>query len=129
MNTYGYARDMLQDRGYKVLVDGVSPLALQFFDPANLRPDFIKVAWGKEFEEESTDSTKLKMLSETVQHAGKDSIIVYRVDSERAVKWGLSLGISRFQGYFIDKLVHAMTRPKVQPKVPTGAGPAKAGTA
>ena len=37
MNTYGYARDMLQDRGYKVLVDGVNPMALQFFDPANLR--------------------------------------------------------------------------------------------
>lgn len=129
MNTYGYARDMLQDRGYKVLVDGVSPLALQFFDPANLRPDFIKVAWGKEFEEESKDSTKLKMFGETVQHAGKDSIIVYRVDSEKAVKWGLSLGISRFQGYFIDKLVHAMTRPKVQPKVPASTGSAKAGSA
>lgn len=115
MNTYGYARDMLQDLGFKVLVDGVSPLALQFFDPANLRPDFIKVGWGKEFEEESKDSARLKLFRETVQHAGKDSIILYRVDSERAVKWGLALGISRFQGYFIDKLVQAMMRSKVKP--------------
>jgi len=116
MNSYGYARDMLQDRGFKVLVDGVNPLALQFFDPANLRPDFIKVAWGKEFEEESKDNARLKMFRETVEHAGKDSMILYRVDSERAVKWGLALGISRFQGYFIDKLVQAMTRTKVKPK-------------
>ncbi|MCK5777718.1 MAG: EAL domain-containing protein [Rhodospirillales bacterium] len=122
MNTYGYARDMLQDRGYKVLVDGVNPMALQFFDPANLRPDYIKVAWGKEFEEESKDSTRLAMFRETVGHAGKDSIILYRVDSEKAVKWGLALGISRFQGYFIDKLVQAMTRSKVKPKAKVKAG-------
>jgi len=122
MNTYGYARDMLQDRGYKVLVDGVSPLALQFFDPANLRPDYIKVAWGKEFEDDTSDGSRVKMFRETVEHAGKDSIILYRVDSEKAVKWGLALGISRFQGYFIDKLVQAMMRSKVQPKAKAKAG-------
>ncbi len=115
MNTYGYARDMLQDRGYQVVVDGVSPNALQFFDPATLKPDFIKVAWGKEFESEANDMGRLSSFKETVQHAGKDSIILARVDSEKAVRWGLSLGISRFQGYFIDKLVQAMTRNKVAP--------------
>lgn len=122
MNTYGYARDLLQDRGYKVLVDGVNPLALQFFDPANLRPDFIKVAWGKEFEEESKDDSRLAMFRETVSHAGKDSIVLSRVDSEKAVKWGLALGISRFQGYFIDKLVQAMTRSKVKPQAKAKVG-------
>jgi len=122
MNTYGYARDMLQDRGYRVVVDGVSPNALQFFDPATLRPDFIKVAWGKEFEGEADDKGRLNSFKETVQHAGKDSIILGRVDSEKAVKWGLALGISRFQGYFIDKLVYAMTRNRVSPKAKARAG-------
>lgn len=122
MNTYGYARDMLQDRGYRVVVDGVSPNALQFFDPATLRPDFIKVAWGKEFEDDAADMGRLQSFKETVQHAGRDSIILARVDSEKAVKWGLSLGISRFQGYFIDKLVHAMTRNRVKPQAKAGAG-------
>ena len=27
---------------------------------------------------------------------------------EEALRWGLALGISRFQGYFIDKLVSAI---------------------
>lgn len=116
MNTYGYARDMLQERGYKVLVDGVNPMSLQFFDPANLKPDFIKVAWGKDFESETDDDGRLRMFRETVQNAGAESMILARVDSEKAVKWGLALGISRFQGYFIDKLFHAMTRSKVKPK-------------
>jgi len=99
-----------------VLVDGVNPMSLQFFDPANLRPDFIKVAWGKDFESETDDDGRLKMFRETVQNAGAESMILARVDSEKAVKWGLALGISRFQGYFIDKLFHAMTRSKVKPK-------------
>jgi len=37
MNTYGYARDTLQERGYRVVVDGLSPLALQFLDPGLLK--------------------------------------------------------------------------------------------
>ena len=105
MNTYGYARDMLQDRGYRVIVDGVNPLAIQFFDPSTLKPDFIKIAWDKAFEDDADDAGRIKMFKETVRQAGKDSIVLARVDSEKAVKFGLGLGVSRFQGYFIDKLV------------------------
>jgi EAL domain-containing protein (putative c-di-GMP-specific phosphodiesterase class I) len=122
MNNYGYARDMLQDRGYRVLIDGVNPLTLDFFDPATLRPDFIKIAWGKEFEE--GDDEGLAKFHETVRHAGKDSVILARVDSEKAVKWGLTSGISRFQGYFIDKLVQAMSRSRVKPKAKRKQGAA-----
>ncbi len=124
MNTYGYARDMLQERGYRVLVDGVNPLTIQFFDPATLRPDFIKVAWGKEFEEDADDTRRLAVFNETVKHAGRESMILARVDSEKAVKWGLSLGISRFQGYFIDKLVLAMSKSRVKPKAKPKRGAA-----
>lgn len=116
MNTFGYARDMLQDRGYKVLVDGVNPLSLQFFDPATLKPDYVKVSWGKEFEEEAEKKSRMAVFKEMVKNAGPESVILSRVDTEKAVKWGLALGISRFQGYFIDKLVIAMTRSRVKPK-------------
>jgi EAL domain-containing protein (putative c-di-GMP-specific phosphodiesterase class I) len=123
MNAYGHARDMLQERGYKVLVDGVNPMSLQFFDPANLRPDFIKVTWGKDFESETDDDGRLEMFRETVQNAGAESMILARVDSEKAVKWGLAFGISRFQGYFIDKMFHAMTRSEVKPKAKVKVAP------
>lgn len=123
MNTFGYARDMLQDRGYKVLVDGVNPLSLQFFDPATLKPDFVKVSWGKEFEEEAEKKSRIKLFKDMVKNAGTESVILSRVDTEKAVKWGLSLGISRFQGYFIDKLVVAMTKSRVKPTAKPKATP------
>ena len=104
MNTYGYARDSLQERGYRVLVDGLSPLALQFFDPGLLQSDFVKIAWGPEFDGD-TDSTRLAEMREVVASTGKDSVILARIDTEEAVKWGLAMGISRFQGFFIDDIM------------------------
>ncbi len=114
MGSFGYARDMLQDRGYRVVVDGLTPLALQFFDPSHLKTDFLKVTWTKELEDVN-DKHRLESLRETVQLCGKDSIILARVDSEKAVKIGMALGVSRFQGYFIDKLVQAMGQSKIRP--------------
>ena len=129
MNTYGYARDMLRDRGYRVIVDGVNPLAMQFFDPSTLKPDFIKIAWDRAFEDDADDAGRIKTFKEIVRQAGKDSIVLARVDSEKAVKFGLGLGVSRFQGYFIDKLVQAMMKSKVKPKAKPKAPTAKAGSA
>ncbi len=107
INTYGYARDSLQERGYRVLVDGLSPISLQFFEPALLRSDFVKIAWGPEFQADDDDG-RVAELREVVATTGKDSVILARVDAEKAIKWGLEIGVSRFQGFFIDKLVEIL---------------------
>jgi len=107
MSNFGYARDSLQERGYRVVVDGLSPLTLQFFDPAILKSDYIKIGWGPELEGEESDHRKAEMR-EVIQHAGKESIILARVDTEKAIKWGIGMGISRFQGFFIDKLAEVV---------------------
>lgn len=107
MNSYEYARDTLQERGYQVLVDGLSPTSLQYFEPAILQSDFVKISWGTEFESDDDDS-RVNELREVVATTGKDSVILARVDTEKAVKWGLGIGVSRFQGFFIDKLVEVI---------------------
>jgi len=107
MKSYTYARDSLQQRGYRVVVDGLNPLSLQYFEPADLRSDFIKISWGPEFTGDEEES-RMEEMREVIAKAGRDSMILARVDSEKAVKWGLSLGISRFQGFFIDKLVQVI---------------------
>ena len=114
MNAYTFARESLQKRGYRVVVDGVNPLALHFFDPGTLKADFVKIAWGPEFAGETSDS-QVAEARDVVQRTGKDKVILGRVDTEQAVKWGLSLGVTRFQGHFIDRLAKAIadkTRPR-----------------
>lgn len=107
MKNYTYARDSLQERGYRVVVDGLNPLSLQYFEPADLHSDFIKISWGPEFTGDEEES-RLEEMRAVIAKAGRNSMILARVDSEKAVKWGLSLGISRFQGFFIDKLVQVI---------------------
>lgn len=107
MNAFAFARDGLQKRGYRVLVDGINPLALYFFDPSLLKADFIKIAWGPEFASDTADS-RIVAARETVARTGKDQVILARVDTEQAIRWGLNLGVTRFQGHFIDRLAKAI---------------------
>ena len=107
MNAYAFARDGLQKRGYRVLVDGITPLALYFFDPSLLKANFFKITWGPEFASDTQDS-RIVAARETVARTGKDQVILARVDTEQAIRWGLNLGVTRFQGHFIDRLAKAM---------------------
>ncbi|MBC8239030.1 MAG: EAL domain-containing protein [Alphaproteobacteria bacterium] len=115
MNAFKYARDLLRERGYRVLVDGLNPLAIHFFDPTLLQTDFLKISWGPEFVGDEKKE-KIEEMRNIIRHAGTDGVILSRVDSQDAVQWGATLGISRFQGYFIDKLVAAMRAQKAAKK-------------
>ncbi|MCH8835371.1 MAG: EAL domain-containing protein [Proteobacteria bacterium] len=108
MGAFTHARDSLRDHGYRVLIDGLTPLSLRFFDPLSLAADFVKIGWSPDLHGVLSDDMEME-LRDMVDHAGKDSVILARVDCEEAVEWGLGVGISRFQGHFIDKLVDAMS--------------------
>jgi EAL domain-containing protein (putative c-di-GMP-specific phosphodiesterase class I) len=113
MNTYGYARDTLQERGYRVVVDGLNPLALQFLDPGLLKSDFVKINWDSAYEGE-VEAERLQDMRAVIASTGKEGVILARVDTEEAVKWGLNLGITRFQGFFVDDLMEKIASVKEQ---------------
>mgnify|MGYP000141506895 CR=1 FL=1 len=101
---YRYARDWLRERGYRVLIDGLNPVSLRLFDPGMLDPDFVKVAWGTEYSGRTSAQDRAQ-LSEIIETVDREKFILARTDSEAALAWALQLGIRRFQGFFIDKLV------------------------
>ena len=125
MSTYGYARDTLQERGYRVVVDGLTPLALQFLDPGLLKSDFVKINWDSDYEGE-VDPNRLTDMRAVIASTGKEGVILARVDTEDAIKWGLALGISRFQGFFIDDLMEKIAGVKAQQAKAAAAAKAKA---
>jgi EAL domain-containing protein (putative c-di-GMP-specific phosphodiesterase class I) len=104
---YASARDWLQGHGYRMLIDGLNPLALQFFDPGTLAADFVKVNWNPQFLAGIPDD-RMTDMRQAVESVGGDGMILARADSEDAIKWALGLGIHRFQGHFIDRVVDAM---------------------
>jgi len=58
---YGYARDSLQERGYRILIDGLTASSLYYFDPALLRSDFLKVTWNQDLEGDNAEEQMLEM--------------------------------------------------------------------
>ncbi len=123
MYNYRMARDLLRERGYRVLIDGLNPLAIHFFDPSHLQADYMKISWGPEFVGDEQEE-KVAEMRRIVANAGKDGVVLSRVDSQEAVKWGAALGITRFQGFFIDKLVAAMKAQVPQASKPSAPKPA-----
>jgi len=107
MGAYAYCRDWLHDQGYRVLVDGLNPLTLHFFDPSLLEADFIKMSWGAEVRG-GVGQEQTRHIKNVVKNMPSGGVVLSRVDSEEGVSWGLGLGIRCFQGHFIDKVVEAM---------------------
>ncbi len=107
VGAYYYARDTLRESGYRVLVDGLNPLSLQFLEPGLLDPDLVKINWSREFLGEVPYERMVEMR-DVVRQTGRNKLVLARVDSMDAIKWGLTLGINRFQGHYIDTLVEAM---------------------
>jgi EAL domain-containing protein (putative c-di-GMP-specific phosphodiesterase class I) len=129
MCSFVQARDSLQERGYRVLVDGLNPLALKFFDPGLLKADFIKINWDSDYEGEVKPDL-LKDLLAVIASTGKERVILARVNTNKAIKWGMGLGITKFQGFFIDALMEKVagvrtSQAKVVPKIKAIAQAAK----
>ena len=104
LENYYHARTWLKDRGYRVLLDGLNPISLHYFDPGLLNADYYKVAWGLEFTE--TESTAdHDLIGEAIEKIGAERFIIARAETEESLRWALTFGIRRFQGYFIDELV------------------------
>ncbi len=101
--------ELLQGRGYKVLIDNLQPLVMDYFDPSMLGADYYKIAWGDRLGGSATKEG-LAEMRELIQSMGAEKIIISLVDSEEAVRFGLQLGVKRFQGFFVDRLVGAMTQ-------------------
>ncbi len=107
VDAYYFARDMLQKQGYRVLIDGLTPLTIQFFDPGILEADFVKINWSPEFSGEEVQE-RMMGIQAMVRSSKQRKVILGRVDSESAIKSGLAMGVQHFQGYFVDTLTQAM---------------------
>lgn len=124
LETYLSLRDDFHERGYRILVDNLTVEALSFVDRKRLKADFIKVAWR----EEMTDNVIRKKYSEMdnlVKNSGRERVILCRCDSPTAIKFGQSLGITLFQGRYIDNMIARQRRAKRDAKKPVKPAPKK----
>jgi EAL domain-containing protein (putative c-di-GMP-specific phosphodiesterase class I) len=115
LETYLNLRDEFHERGYRILIDNLNVESLSFVDRKSLKADFIKVAWR----EEMTDNVIRKKYSEMdtlVQNSGRERVILCRCDTPTAIKFGQSLGITLFQGRYVDNIMARQRRAQREAK-------------
>ena len=105
MSAFLLAKDTVQKLGYRVCLDGVSELSLPQIDRQRLGFDLVKLIWNSDSGTDVNSAKNLK-LAEAVRQCGNNRVILTRCDNKQAVEYGQALGITLFQGRYLDGVVN-----------------------
>jgi hypothetical protein len=104
---YLFARDFVRERGYRLCLDGLSPLTFPLIQRDQLGLDLEKIVWAPDIERDTTDERR-QTLRRAIIEAGPSRVILCRCDDQRAIDFGHSVGITLFQGRHLDRLLAAL---------------------
>lgn len=98
-------RNRLKAAGHTTVLDGMSPITLQFLDAELYQTDFVKVNWSPDM----ADDIQTAEMMQALGPLGFEHVILARCDSESAIVWGMTQGIRHYQGRFLDSMIAAVT--------------------
>lgn len=105
MEAFLIAKDSAQKMGYRVCLDGLTSVSFTQIDREKLGFDLAKLQWNADTETE-LDTPENKAVAEAVKRCGANRIILCRCDTKQALDYGHAMGISLFQGRFLDKVIN-----------------------
>ncbi len=103
LGAYLFAREFVQEKGYRVCIDGLTHQTMELIERERMGADLVKLIWHGDLVdggEEMSDK-----MRELIKRAGETNVVLCRVDSREAVDFGQSVGVSLFQGRFIENLI------------------------
>lgn len=101
----------LRELGFRLCLDGLCHHTLPLIDRERLNADFLKIRWSPALEREGI-AAPLDRLASAVKRMGTDRVVLCRCDTPGALAWGRSIGITLYQGRFIDFLHHGAEDPR-----------------
>ncbi len=104
MAAFTLARQEVQRLGYRVCLDGLTTSSFRSISREKLGLDLVKVQWNADVQSD-LNNRENKELADAVQAAGSNRVILCRCDNRNAVEFGHALGISLFQGRYIDSVL------------------------
>jgi len=103
LGAYLFAREFVQDKGYRICIDGLTHKTLPLIDRERLGADLLKLVWRNEMIDGGPDlHEKIRVM---VKRAGPSRVILCRVDNREAIDFGQSVGIGMYQGHFVESLI------------------------
>ena len=102
--SFTFARDFVTERGYRLCVDGLTLQTFRYADPERLGVHYMKLGWTRDLAGwiGTTVGQEMKAM---IRERKRGRTILARCDSEAAIQVGKQLGITLFQGRYIDSLV------------------------
>lgn len=104
MGAFMFAREFVHERGYRLALDGLDQMTFPLIDRRKLKLDFQKIQWNPEILSDIRAKRREEFIA-AVNKTGATRVILCRCDDQRAVDFGKSVGISLFQGRYLDQLL------------------------
>lgn len=105
MSGFLFAKDTVQKLGYRVCLDGVTEQSFPQIDRQRLGFDLIKLQWNADSETDVTSAENRKLI-DAIRVCGSNRVILTRCDNQKAVAYGQALGLSLFQGRYLDQMMN-----------------------
>ncbi len=109
MRAFQIARDTVQKLGYRICLDGLSDQSFVQVDREKLGFDLVKLQWNADMPDDLQNADN-RRIYEVVKAAGANRVILTRCDNRKAVDYGQAMGVSLFQGRYLDKLMNPMSK-------------------
>lgn len=103
LGAYLFAREFIQEKGYRVCIDGLTHQTMELIERERMGADLVKLVWHSELVDGGEEMSE--RISELVRRAGESRVVMCRVDNREAVDFGHSVGVSMFQGRFVENLI------------------------
>ncbi len=109
MAAYLFAREYLRELGFRVCLDGLNHMTLPYVDREQLGVDLLKMQCSDDLMS-GMSKDAIAALEKAVRGTGVARIIMCRCESQTALQIGYNMGISLFQGRYIDSLLAAQAQ-------------------
>lgn len=116
--SFMFARDFIREKGYRLCLDGVNDNFIELVNRQKMGFDLVKLVWSPDLAMEGNRSRRDR-VAEHVKEMGKSRVILSRCDSPSAIRVGQAMGITMFQGRYIDAVLQKQRSYIPPPKRPT----------
>jgi hypothetical protein len=100
LSSFVQVKQILKKYNYKFILDGVGARALPYVQQDCFGYDILKLLWHPSM----ADAEEIQMIRESLKMIKPERIVLYRCDSPLAIEVGQKLGISLFQGLYVQYL-------------------------
>ena len=108
LGAYLFAREFVQDRGYRICIDGLTYETLPLIDRERLGADLVKLVWHSDMVDRGEDMHQ--RIRSLVKRSGDSRVVLCRCDDREAVDFGRAVGITLFQGRQVENLIAEESR-------------------